>query len=85
MRMLPFAPTIPRVGIRATPAQQAGPHAEWVTLFKAHFKFTGGEIVREFLLSTGYLDGAPPAGLPGLRRDPEAVAALAAQRRGLTR
>ena len=34
------------------------PHAEWVRLFKAHFKFTGGEIVREFLLSTGYLGGA---------------------------
>ena len=33
-------------------------HAEWVTLFKAHFKFTGGEICREFLLSTGYLEGA---------------------------
>ena len=31
---------------------------EWVKLFKIHFKFTGGEIVNEFLLSTGYLPGA---------------------------
>lgn len=31
---------------------------EWVKLFKAQFKFTGGEIVNEFLLSTGYLKGA---------------------------
>lgn len=30
----------------------------WVKLFKAHFKFTGGEIVNEFLMSTGYLPGA---------------------------
>ena len=32
--------------------------AEWVKLFKKTFKFTGGEIVGEFLLSTGYLPGA---------------------------
>ena len=31
---------------------------EWVKLFKQHFKFTGGEIVNEFLMSTGYLPGA---------------------------
>jgi DNA-3-methyladenine glycosylase I len=31
---------------------------EWVKLFKRHFKFVGGEIVNEFLLSTGYLPGA---------------------------
>lgn len=31
---------------------------EWVKLFKRSFKFTGGEIVNEFLLSTGYLEGA---------------------------
>ena len=30
---------------------------EWVKLFKMHFKFTGGEIVNEFLMSTGYLPG----------------------------
>lgn len=31
---------------------------EWTALFKKTFKFTGGEIVNEFLLSTGYLPGA---------------------------
>jgi DNA-3-methyladenine glycosylase I len=31
---------------------------EWVKLFKKHFKFTGGEIVNEFLMSIGYLKGA---------------------------
>ena len=32
--------------------------AEWVKLFKKTFKFTGGEITNEFLMSIGYLDGA---------------------------
>lgn len=32
--------------------------AEWQKLFKTTFVFTGGEIVNEFLLSTGYLPGA---------------------------
>lgn len=32
--------------------------AEWVKLFRQTFKFTGGEIVGEFLMSTGYLPGA---------------------------
>jgi DNA-3-methyladenine glycosylase I len=31
---------------------------EWTKLFKKTFKFTGGEIVKEFLMSTGYLPGA---------------------------
>lgn len=31
---------------------------EWTRLFKKTFVFTGGEIVGEFLLSTGYLPGA---------------------------
>lgn len=30
----------------------------WSKLFKKTFVFTGGEIVREFLVSTGYVDGA---------------------------
>ena len=34
------------------------PKAEWVKLFKKTFRFTGGEIVGEFLLSTGFLPGA---------------------------
>lgn len=31
---------------------------EWVKLFKKTFRFTGGEIVNEFLMSIGYLHGA---------------------------
>ncbi|GAB0156289.1 DNA-3-methyladenine glycosylase I [Chryseobacterium sp. Alg-005] len=31
---------------------------EWMKLFKKTFKFTGGEIVNEFLMSIGYLQGA---------------------------
>jgi len=31
---------------------------EWVKLFKQTFRFTGGEIVNEFLVSAGYLPGA---------------------------
>jgi len=31
---------------------------EWVKLFKMTFRFTGGEIVNEFLMSIGFLRGA---------------------------
>lgn len=31
---------------------------EWVRLFRKTFRFTGGEIVGEFLMSIGYLPGA---------------------------
>jgi DNA-3-methyladenine glycosylase I len=34
---------------------------EWVKLFKKTFRFTGGEIVNEFLMSIGYLPGAHDA------------------------
>lgn len=34
---------------------------EWVKLFKKTFKFTGGEIVNEFLMSIGFLEGAHTA------------------------
>ncbi|TGK21062.1 DNA-3-methyladenine glycosylase I [Leptospira fluminis] len=37
---------------------------EWTKLFKKTFRFTGGEIVNEFLLSTGYLPGAHDANCP---------------------
>jgi DNA-3-methyladenine glycosylase I len=37
---------------------------EWVKLFKKTFKFTGGEIVNEFLMSTGYLPGAHAPSCP---------------------
>lgn len=36
----------------------------WTKLFRKHFKFTGGEIVNEFLMSTGYLPGAHEASCP---------------------
>lgn len=36
----------------------------WVVLFKKNFKFTGGEIVNEFLMSTGYLRGAHQENCP---------------------
>lgn len=35
---------------------------DWVKLFKKTFKFTGGEITKEFLTSSGYLEGAHHAG-----------------------
>lgn len=37
---------------------------EWVRVFKKEFKFTGGEIVNEFLMSTGYLSGAHDSDCP---------------------
>lgn len=37
---------------------------EWVKLFKKTFRFTGGEIVNEFLMSIGYLPGAHSEGCP---------------------
>jgi len=37
---------------------------EWMKLFKKTFKFTGGEIVNEFLMSTGYLPGAHAPNCP---------------------
>ena len=40
------------------------PKEDWVKLFKKTFKFTGGEITGEFLMSTGYLPGAHDPGCP---------------------
>jgi DNA-3-methyladenine glycosylase I len=37
---------------------------EWVALFKKTFLFTGGEIVGELLMSTGYLPGAHERSCP---------------------
>lgn len=39
-------------------AHQPRDKAAWVKLFGKTFRFTGGEIVGEFLMSTGYLPGA---------------------------
>lgn len=40
------------------------PLEDWTRLFKKTFVFTGGEIVREFLVSTGYLPGAHDTDCP---------------------
>jgi len=37
---------------------------EWVKLFKKTFRFTGGEIVNEFLMSIGYLRGSHTESCP---------------------
>ncbi len=41
---------------------------QWVKLFKQTFRFTGGEIVGEFLMSTGYLPGAHRVDCPVYRK-----------------
>ncbi len=41
---------------------------DWVKLFKQTFRFTGGEIVGEFLMSIGYLPGAHVPSCPAYRR-----------------
>ena len=53
--------------------------ASWVKLFKRTFKFTGGEITGEFLMSLGYLPGAHQAGCPALKRIAAARKARAAR------
>lgn len=40
----------------------------WVKLFKQNFRFTGGEIVGEFLMSLGYLPGAHRPDCPVFQR-----------------
>lgn len=45
-------------------AHHPRPKEEWTKLFKKTFKFTGGEIVNEFLMSTGYLPGAHDLNCP---------------------
>ncbi len=44
------------------------PKADWVKLFKKTFRFTGGEITGEFLMSLGYLPGAHSADCPVMVR-----------------
>lgn len=41
---------------------------EWTKLFKITFKFVGGEIVNEFLMSSGYLNGAHDNDCPTLEK-----------------
>lgn len=40
---------------------------DWVRLFRRHFRFTGGEITGEFLMSTGWLPGAHHPACPVFR------------------
>ncbi len=49
-------------------AHHPRPKADWVKLFKQTFRFTGGEIVGEFLMSTGYLPGAHQPSCPIYRK-----------------
>ncbi|WP_045758275.1 DNA-3-methyladenine glycosylase I [Xanthomonas albilineans] len=63
-------------GLRAThgsfaawlDAQHPRSKPEWVALFKRTFRFTGGEITGEFLMSLGYLPGAHRADCPAYAR-----------------
>lgn len=41
---------------------------EWTKLFRKTFKFTGGEIVNEFLMSTGFLPGAHDEDCPVFKK-----------------
>jgi DNA-3-methyladenine glycosylase I len=53
---------------RRKDAKRARTKQEWVDLFKHTFRFTGGEIVGEFRLSTGYLPGAHRKSCPAYSR-----------------
>ena len=60
---------------------------QWVKLFKETFRFTGGEIVGEFLMSLGYLPGAHAESCPVAKRiarlgPPWAKGKKAAKRKG---
>lgn len=52
----------------ATLDDAARSKAEWVRLFKRTFRFTGGEITGEFLMSLGYLSGAHRDDCPVMAR-----------------
>jgi DNA-3-methyladenine glycosylase I len=45
-------------------AHHPRPLPEWVKLCRKTFRFTGGEIVNEFLLSLGYIEGAHEPSCP---------------------
>ena len=49
-------------------AAHPGTLEQWCKLFRKTFRFTGGEIVREFLVSTGYLPDAHDEDCPVYRR-----------------
>jgi DNA-3-methyladenine glycosylase I len=49
-------------------AHHPRPPEEWTRLFRKNFRFTGGLIVGEFLMSLGYLPGAHQPDCPVYRR-----------------
>jgi DNA-3-methyladenine glycosylase I len=49
-------------------AHHPQPLADWVRLFRKTFRFTGGQIVGEFLMSLGYLPGAHEPDCPAYDR-----------------
>ena len=53
----------------------------WVKLFRDTFRFTGGEITGEFLMSLGYLPGAHRADCPVMAKIARAQAAVPARGR----
>lgn len=55
--------------------------AAWIKLFKTTFKFTGGEITGEFLISIGYLPGAHREDCPVFKRIAELAPPFARPRR----
>ena len=62
------------------------PKEAWVKLFRKTFRFTGGEITGEFLMSTGYLPGAHRESCPVFARVAKASPPwLASPRRGVSR
>jgi len=58
------------------------PKEAWVKLFKKTFKFTGGEIVGEFLMSLGYLEGAHKKECPTYKKVQAAKKGLATGGKG---
>ena len=56
---------------------------EWTKLFRRTFRFTGGQIVNEFLMSLGYLPGAHEPDCPAYARICGVVAAVDARCRKL--
>jgi DNA-3-methyladenine glycosylase I len=49
-------------------AHHPRPKEDWIKLFRKSFKFMGGEVVGEFLMSIGYLPGAHADDCPVHRR-----------------
>ena len=55
---------------------------EWVKIFKKTFRFTGGEIVNEFLVSAGFLPGAHGENCPVYKKVLKTKPAWAQKKRG---